>query len=259
VPPMVTATSVSTSSSPGKPISPHTPHTPFVPSRLSAAYSHDDTVHDTHLTIPEEEDPSSISGNTSETTNVPAAIDIPNSPRPFLPGYRRSSSAQRRPPLPDDDDIGDLYGMRSASMGANAVPASRRASDLSGEAAAVQPELPSRGASVSRNSNLAPAAAANIDGAASTSTQQHHVYRSRLSRGAGRGVMVTPPQGSTSSFGGTDRGAGSAEGSGGSGSWGARGGSLRRHGSRTENKFSTEEEEGQDDFLPFAMERSELK
>lgn len=257
VPPMVTATSASTSSSPGKPISPHTPHTPFAPSRLSAAYSHDDTVHDTHLTIPEEDDPSLVSGNTSETTNVPAAIDIPNSPRPFLPGYRRSSSAQRRPPLPDDDDIGDLYGMRSASMGANAGTASRLTSERSSEAALAQ-DVPSRGTSIDRNSNPTPVAAANTDGTAATGTQQQNVYRSRLSRGAGRGVMVTPPQGSTSSFGGTDRGAGSAEGSGGSGSWGVRG-SLRRHGSRTENKFNTEEEEGLDDFLPFAMERSELK
>ena len=257
LPPMVAATSVSTSSSPGKPISPHTPHTPFAPSRLSAAYSHDDVVHNTHLAIPEEEDLSTVSGNTSETTNVPAAIDIPNSPRPFLPGYRRSSSAQRGPPLPDEDDIGDLYGMRSASMGANTIPASHRTSDRSGEVAAVAPELQSREAS--RNSNLAPITAANTDGAASTSAQQHNVYRSRLSRGAGRGVTTTPPQGSTSSFGGTDRGAGSAEGSGGSGSWVARGGSIRRRESRTENKFSAEEEEGQDDFLPFAMEKSELK
>lgn len=259
VPPIVAATSVSTSSSPGKPISPHTPHTPFAPSRLSAAYSHDDTAHDTHLTIPEEEDALPTSGNTSDTTNVPAAIDIPNSPRPFLPGYRRSSSAQRRPPLPDDDDIGDLYGMRSASMGANVVPASHRTSDRSSETTTVQPKVPLRGADTGSNPILAPAAVATGDGPASAGTQQHNVYRSRLSRGAGRGVMVTPPQGSTSSFGGTDRGAGSAEGSGGSGSWGARGGSVRRRGSRTENKFNTEEEEGQDDFLPFAMERSELK
>jgi autophagy-related protein 13 len=259
VPPMVAATSVSTSSSPGKPISPHTPHTPFAPSRLSAAYSHDDTVHETHLAIPEEEDALPISGNTSDTTNVPAAIDIPNSPRPFLPGYRRSSSAQRRPPLPDDDDIGDLYGMRSASMGANAMPTTRATSNQSSETAAPQPEVSSSGADVTSNSNHAPAIAANVDGATSTGTQQHNVYRSRLSRGAGRGAMLTPPQGSTSSFGGTDRGAGSAEGSGASGSWGARGGSLKRRGSRTENKFGTEEEEGQDDFLPFAMERSELK
>lgn len=259
VPPIVAATSVSTSSSPGKPISPHTPHTPFAPSRLSAAYSHDDTAHDTHLTIPEEEHALPTSGNTSDTTNVPAAIDIPNSPRPFLPGYRRSSSAQRRPPLPDDDDIGDLYGMRSASMGANVVPASHRTSDRSSETTTVQPKVPLRGADTGSNPILAPAAVATGDGPASAGTQQHNVYRSRLSRGAGRGVMVTPPQGSTSSFGGTDRGAGSAEGSGGSGSWGARGGSVRRRGSRTENKFNTEEEEGQDDFLPFAMERSELK
>jgi autophagy-related protein 13 len=258
VPPMVAATSVSTSSSPGKPTSPHTPHTPFAPSRLSAAYSHDDTAHNTHLSIPEEVGTSPISGNTSETTHVPAAIDIPNSPRPFQP-YRRSSSAQRPPRLPDDDDIGDLYGMRSGSMGANAVPASRRASERSVEAPPLELDVPSRGGSISRNSNLRPNVPALNDGAASTTTQQHNVYRSRLARGAGRGSTATPPQASTSSFGGTDRGAGSAEGSGGSGSWGARGGSMRRRGSRPENKFSPEEEEGQDDFLPFAMERSELK
>ncbi|KPI39298.1 Autophagy-related protein 13 [Cyphellophora attinorum] len=117
VPAMVAATSASTSSSPGKPLSPHTPHTPFAPSRLSAAYSHDDEQH--RLTI-EEEPPSPSETATSDTaqgarssSNVPA-IDIPNSPRPYLAAYRRSTSAQRRPA---SDDMGDVY-LRSASMGA---------------------------------------------------------------------------------------------------------------------------------------------
>lgn len=117
VPPMVAATSVSTSSSPGKPISPHTPHMPFAPSRLSAAYNNEDVV--PALTGSEDE--------SSEQTPVihdpdplplgpnPNAIDIPNSPR-YLSAYQRSSSAQRRP-LSADEAISDAF-TRSSSMGA---------------------------------------------------------------------------------------------------------------------------------------------
>ncbi|EHY60092.1 autophagy protein 13 [Exophiala dermatitidis] len=125
VPPMVAGTSISTSSSPGKPISPHTPHTPFAPSRLSAAYSHDDGDTPHRFSVGEEA-PSPSDAPTEETAQAESstanvnAIDIPNSPRPFLPGYPRSSSAQRQRPLNDaDDDVAGFYGMRSASMGAD--------------------------------------------------------------------------------------------------------------------------------------------
>ena len=276
VPPMVAATSASTSSSPGKPISPHTPHTPFAPSRLSAAYSQDDTDAQHHLQI-EEQPPSPSDAATSDTaqqhstTNV-LPMDIPNSPRLLLSDYRRSSSAQRRP-LASDEDIGDLYGMRSASMGAqdrrSARPTSTRSEEPQDSTSTAteqetQPRLPrpepSPRLSVPRPHT---ASAALGDGTASDSgsarSSAHHVYRPRLARGgAGRGV--TPPQGSTSSFGG----AGSADRSGNesgsaSGSWG-RGPSGRRRGSTSRQDVGQRgEEEAEDDFLPFAMERSDLQ
>jgi autophagy-related protein 13 len=49
------------------------------------------------------------------------AIDIPTSPRPLIPAYRRSSSAaQRDRTAAIEDEMGDFfpYGMRSASLGA---------------------------------------------------------------------------------------------------------------------------------------------
>ncbi|RMZ77228.1 hypothetical protein DV738_g4474, partial [Chaetothyriales sp. CBS 135597] len=258
VPPMVAATSVSTSSSPGKPISPHTPHTPFAPSRLSAAYSHDDEV-EHHLTVQEtpaspSEAATSDTAQARSTTHVPA-IDIPSSPRLFLPGYRRSSSAQRRPL--SEDDIADLYGMRSASMGAQ--DRRQRAQTGSGdqpqsdtrrdqEAAAVDPS--SRHRRVQTTATAATAAVIASDGTTSDSgsaPSSAAAYQRLVARGAGRGI--TPPQGSTSSFGG----AGSVDRSGGesgsaSDSW-AR--SARRRSSRPEANPDDEE------FLPFAMEKSE--
>ena len=273
VPPMVAATSASTSTSPGKPTSPHTPHTPFAPSRLSAAYSQDDTDPQHHLQI-EEQPPSPSDAATSDTaqarstTNVPA-IDIPNSPRPFAPNYRRSSSAQRQPLIPDDD-IGDLYGMRSASMGAQDRRSTRTAPTVTEEPQDLTPESTTqqvllRPDSSPRLSQARPhtaSAALAGDGASdsgSARSSAHHVYRSRIARGIRRGA--TPPQGSTSSFGG----AGSGDRSGGesgsaSGSWG-RGPSGRRRGStsRPEVARGGAEDEGEDEFLPFAMERSDLQ
>ena len=257
VPPMVTA--ASTSSSPGKPISPHTPHTPFAPSRLSAAYSQDDERTQQHLSV--EEVPASPSdaatsdtAQARSTTNVPA-IDIPSSPRLFVTGYRRSSSAQRGPLSVGED----AYGTRSASMGAQERQSSRLSTTTQAE-----PERPATATDIGDQSQLgAPrqatgrpstaAATLSAEEAASDSgsgRSSANAFRSRLSRG-GVGRGATPPHGSTSSFGG----AGSVDRSGGdsgsvSGSWG-RGG--RRRGSRPEN---TAEE---DDFLPFAMEKSDFQ
>ncbi|RMD40004.1 hypothetical protein DV735_g5118, partial [Chaetothyriales sp. CBS 134920] len=255
VPPMVAATSASTSSSPGKPISPHTPHTPFAPSRLSAAYSHDDEV-EHHLTVQEapaspSEAATSDTAQARSTTHVPA-IDIPNSPRLFLPGYRRSSSAQRRPL--SEDDIGDLYGMRSASMGAQdrrqrvqAGSDEQAHSNAHGDGETAAAEQSSRNRRL--QTTAAGAGVLASDGTTSDSgsgPSSAAAYQRLVARGAGRGV--TPPQGSTSSFGG----AGSVDRSGESGSasdsW-AR--SARRRSSRPEANADDEE------FLPFAMEKSE--
>lgn len=115
---MVAGTSISTSSSPGKPISPHTPHTPAIPSRLSAnsiiEYPHRRFANDGRL----EEEPDSEERSRENPYWDPStgAIDIPTSPRPFHPSYRRSSSvAQQSRALPIEDDF--PFGLRSASLG----------------------------------------------------------------------------------------------------------------------------------------------
>lgn len=53
------------------------------------------------------------------TPSGATAIDIPVSPRTFVPGYRRSNSVaqDRRTPVVDDDEIFP-FGMRSISLGA---------------------------------------------------------------------------------------------------------------------------------------------
>lgn len=119
VPPMVAATSLSTSSSPGKPISPHTPHTPHtpaIPSRLSAVdYSEPHRSRSRPRNVSRREDDITQEESASDATSRDGtnAIDIPTSPRQWL--YpRRSSSVSQQNRILDDDP--DLYGMRSASM-----------------------------------------------------------------------------------------------------------------------------------------------
>ncbi|RVX70364.1 hypothetical protein B0A52_05863 [Exophiala mesophila] len=260
VPPMVAPTSVSTSSSPGKPISPHTPHTPFAPSRLSAAYSHDDAANTPHSLATQEPAPPS-EADTEQTAQARSSahgpIDIPNSPRIFLPGYQRSSSAQRRP-LSAEEDIADLYGMRSASTGAQdrralqKDPNSRdEVDDATENGTELAEHSTERTSTVARRPLQAHRMSGRIatDGAGSESGSGRSSatpYRQRSTRGgAGRGL--TPPQTSISSFGANggsiERGDSST-----SGSWG-RGG-IRR-GSRPDTRFD-------EDDLPFAMEKSDF-
>ena len=251
VPAMVPGTSISTSSSPGKPVSPHTPHTPFAPSRLSAAYSHDDTPEPHRLAVEAPTSPSEAAteetAHAHSTANVPA-IDIPSSPRPFL--YPRASSAQRRP-MSSDDDIGDLYGMRSHSMGADHRGHRRETAqhdELAGEGQSPVRRTsigsPHRSSQVHRLSGLAVAVTNDPETPESASGRSSaNIYRSRAARvGAGRGAS----QGSTSSV----SNAGASVDPGGSSvsvSW--RG---RTSGSRPENRFDD------DDMLPFAMEKSDF-
>ena len=254
VPPMVAGTSISTSSSPGKPVSPHTPHTPFAPSRLSAAYSHDDNEEPHRLAV-EEVPPSPSEAATEETAhaqstaNVPA-IDIPSSPRPFL-DYQRSSSAQRRP-ISSEDDIGDLYGLRSHSAGADHRGHRRETAqrdDATGEGHSPRHRAsigsPRRSSQVHRPSGLHTTVVNDSEISEPTSGRSSaNIYPSRGTRnGAGRGAS----QGSTSSVGG----AGGSADPGGSSvvsvSWRGRGA-----GSRPENRFDD------DDLLPFAMEKSDF-
>ena len=228
VPPMVAGTSISTSSSPGKPISPHTPHTPAIPSRLSA-----NSIVEYPINLPSSSN-SRLSredgtrhgqrsrNNTSRDPNT-GAIDIPTSPRPYHPSYRRSSSVAQQPrTLPVEDDFGEIFpfGMRSASLGADLSTDDRPQLSLSallrlqeGSAAGMpnpetsepsygpinNPEEDSTGAVGHHESS-------SLEGREDTgSLPLRGAYRPRIGRGSGRGF--TPPHGSTSSLG--DRGSGS--------------------------------------------------
>ena len=237
VPTMIPPTSLSTSSSPGKPLSPHTPHTPAIPSRLSAAsnidYGRQDISVQRHILSNEQHDSPPDAGMIEEPVLEPSgsnnvnAIPIPTSPRPFLPAYRRSSSAAQRRASRGVDDMVDLYGVRPASMGAGdrqprirtPVTIPQDSTDTRGipstfpaepeDALATQgPEMaPGRSSLKTANSMLQSADGAG-SGSASGNSLIHQVYRSRVSRGGrGRG---TPPQGSPSSFGGGPGDSGSA-------------------------------------------------
>jgi autophagy-related protein 13 len=237
VPPMIPPTSVSTSSSPGKPLSPHTPHTPAIPSRLSAAsnidYSHQDPSAQRHRLSNEQHDSPPDAGMIEEPVLDPSgssvnAIPIPTSPRPFLPAYRRSSSAAQRRASPGVDVMVDLYGVRPASMGAgDRQPRSRtpvttaqddaEARGMPGEfpvetvdnRVSDRPEISPRRSSLKATTSMLPSTDGAGSGSASGNSFTHHVHRSRLSRGGrGRG---TPPQGSLSSFGGGIGDSGSAQ------------------------------------------------
>ena len=277
VPPMVAATSASTSTSPGKPISPHTPHTPFAPSRLSAAYSHDD---EHHVTI-EEEPPSPSEATTSDTTqpalqsssNVPA-IDIPNSPNPYLAASRRSNSAQRRPAT---DEMGDVY-LRSASMGAQQdrragirsdSPLQRvrnaSASDDGDHQLLQPPDISPRLPSARLASQAT--GLTSSDGTAESSPSRSGTplaYRNRLPRPDSRGGSGTTNIGSSTDNTGRASAASASDGSAGPSSsltgGGARFGPLgrRRAGSRPDHRLSvgSAPDEDEMEFLPFAMEGS---
>ncbi|KAH6679492.1 autophagy protein-like protein Atg13 [Halenospora varia] len=217
VPPMVAATSMSASSSPGKPVSPHTPHTPAIPSRLSAnsiaEYSVPRRLSLRHRATPEariedvaDDDPPNELG-----TN---AIDIPMSPRPYYPHARRSSSvAQQHRALPVEEDLGELpFGVhRSISLGADdREPPSLSALLGLGQAseAVASPSSPSpsrllqpaphisesssamsrqASSSLERNDSDVPQIPRGLSAGSTNSP-----YRPRLGRTGGRGV--TPPQ-----------------------------------------------------------------
>lgn len=221
VPPMAAGASISVSSSPGKAISPHTPHTPAIPSRLSSnsivEYSHDDHAarkhhlsHEAHRSPLEEasNDESTLKSKGS-TSN---AIDIPTSPRQFIPSYRRSSSAaQRRTTTTVEDDLGDFlpFGMRSLSVGAedrpslsmsevlrqqeviNAAPTSNIQQEepqpRSGESNPIEPpsrpELPSSRSSSSRQYQYQPRFAHTRGRGSVGHSQSHASAASSLGRG----------------------------------------------------------------------------
>ena len=229
VPPMVAGTSMSTSSSPGKPISPHTPHTPSIPSRLSANSTIEYSRADQSRGVDHQLRPSNRAG-AQESSNAPnpstGAIDIPNSPRPFNPSYRRSSSAAHQPRTAafEDDDIFP-FGMRSASLGVDDRPplslsalAGFQESDVHDESAVAIPSVEDRESAFGpifgpedRNNDPTDRQHSSTyerrEEAGSVATRG--VYRPRIGRGSGRGG--TPPQGSSSSL--VERGSGSGRSS----------------------------------------------
>lgn len=222
VPPMVAGTSVSTSSSPGKPISPHTPHTPAIPSRLSAnsiiEYPHR-ARYSNEEQILHEEEPARERGSRSNTSRDPntGGIDIPTSPRPIQPSYRRSSSVaqqSRTLAIEDDPDVFP-YGLRSASLGVDDRPqlSLNAVAGFQDGSASALPPIRNAAPSLERTSNPDESSSAPMTRQQSSSLEGREetgslprralTYRPRLGRAGGIGQ--TSPHGSLSSL--ADRGA----------------------------------------------------
>jgi autophagy-related protein 13 len=227
VPPMVAGTSLSTASSPGKPISPHTPHTPAIPSRLSSnsIVSYNDRQRDSPRRQADVEQDCQAEDNASnETTHRPSrpganAIDIPKSPRPFGPSYRRSSSAAQNRRITagatgaDDEEIFP-FGLRSISLGAEershlSLSSLQRQQEYENVAANPDPQCPDAESSVDpANSSLQTSnpyrdigtqRGGLSSGAIPTSTSSNHPYQARSSHSRGRGPSGGPQSHSSAS------------------------------------------------------------
>ena len=242
VPPMVAGTSMSISSSPGKPISPHTPHTPAIPSRLSAnsiaEYNQRERSVGRRRHSLEEETEIIHNEDSVSHNQGTEAIDIPTSPRPFHPNYRRSSSvAQQHRPLPVNDDIGDIlpFGLRSTSLGGGDERPPLNLSELlrlgdgSEGVVPVSQGPPFGPPQASREEAAPPLVSLGSRDEDRPNSARGTSFRPRIGRGSGRGQ--TPPQGSITSLAG-DRGSGS-------GSSDQRGG--RYSFTRPANTFEEEE------------------
>ena len=212
-PSIVAGTSVSPSSSPGKPVSPHTPHTPAVPSRLSA----NSTIEYPRRVSSQGEDrrprPTATDGAQDARSNRDSstgAIDIPNSPRPFQPSYRRSSSAaQQARNVPYEDDEMFPFAMRSASLGVDDRPpvslgalVGMQEGGVPDESAVAVPSVETRESTFGsrfdgeRSDRPQTSSFERREEAVSLQTRVTP-YRPRIGRGSGRG---TPPQASSSSL-----------------------------------------------------------
>jgi autophagy-related protein 13 len=231
IPPMVAATSMSVSSSPGKPVSPHTPHNPALPSRLSAdsiaEYSEPRRLPHRNRAATDAtlKDVADDNGRLNELdTN---AIDIPTSPRPYYPHIRRSSSVPKQHrSLAIEDDLGDLpFGIhRSISLGADdreppslsALLGLGQTTENVASTSSTSPWLFQPAPHISESLTAMSRQASPSMEAHESEPQQlqrrlsagsiNSPYRPRLGRTGGRGV--TPPQtGSTSSL--VDRASGS--------------------------------------------------
>jgi len=246
VPPMVTGTSISTSSSPGKPVSPHTPHTPAIPSRLSANSIIDYNSRDpSDLETREARSIATQGARSPRGARDPStgAIDIPNSPRLFHPGYRRSSSAAQgsRVNQLGEDELYP-YGTRSASLGVEDRPpvnidalTGLHGDGTQDESAVADPSVETRRSAFGLLFN--PNELSSVPMARQRSSESHEgtsaptpgmLYRPHIGRRVSKGD--TPPQGSSSSL--VERGSGS-------GSSDRRGG--RHSFSRPASTFEEEE------------------
>ena len=216
VPPMVAATSMSASSSPGKPISPHTPHTPAIPSRLSANSIAEYSVPRRRRATPErlEENDDNDQGNGPGSN----AIDIPTSPRHYPHNRRSSSVAQQHRSLAVEDDLGDLpFGIhRSISLGAagreppsiSALRGLQTAENVASTSSPSPPRLLQPAAHISENATaMSRQQSSSLDTAESevphiprglSAGSINSPYRPRLGRMGGRGA--TPPTSSSSSL-----------------------------------------------------------
>ena len=221
VPPMVAATSMSASSSPGKPISPHTPHTPAIPSRLSAnsiaEYSAPRRPSQRSRATPERLEDVADDDQANELgTN---AIDIPTSPRTYYPHNRRSSSvAQQHRNIAVEDDLGELpFGIhRSISLGADdreppslsALLGLQTAENVASTSSPSPPRLLQPAPHISESStSMSRQQSSSLDGQEQEAPpiprglsvgSTNSPYRPPLGRIRGRGV--TPPTGSNSSL-----------------------------------------------------------
>lgn len=242
VPPMVAATSMSVSSSPGKPISPHTPHTPAIPSRLSANSIAEYSVprRASHRnSIPTESRLEDVAddGDHDQTIELGTnAIDIPTSPRPYYPHTRRSSSvAQQHRNLAVEDDLGELpFGIhRSISLGADdreppSLSALLGLGQTPDNVASASPPSPSRllqpAPHITESSTAMSRQASSSVGTHDSDAPQiprgtsagstNAPYRPRIGRTGGRGV-ATPQTGSYSSLMDRASGSGTSERTGG--------------------------------------------
>lgn len=271
VPAMTAGTSQSTSSSPGKPISPHTPHTPTIPSRLSANSTIEYSEYAHRVSSRSDDRPSrparTDNDQDSRSHRDPStgAIDIPTSPRPYHPSYRRSSSVAQQPRAQYEEDDIFPFGMRSASLGVDDRPplslsalAGMPDTNTHNESAVAMPSVEDQEPAFEAMFNPSNRSQASMGHQRSSSIERREAaasasvrgaYRPRIGRGSGRGS--TPSQGSTSSL--VERGSGSG------GSSDHRGGRL----SFTRPPSTFEEEEpllfAMSDFDPTQQSRQSLE
>ena len=245
VPAMVAGTSMSVSTSPGKPISPHTPHTPAIPSRLSANSIIEYSTQQPTIGEMDERQEAQDSENAGRDPNT-GAIDIPNSPRPYHPSYRRSSSVAQRRAAPIEDEDLVPFGMRSASLGADDdrpqlslsalanYPSGARQPDAEQPAPfSAEPHDSADGPMFDTTETDSGRGRQGSSGSREEPPAMRHrggPYRPRIGRGSGRGD--TPPQDSSSSL---------AERTSASGGSDTQRGGGRYSGSRPASNFEEEE------------------